>query len=127
MQSTCECRSTAGTEQDEARGYEHRGKAEADRFSERRSLHALLEESFRLALDTRCATLSALASASIALSKLPVAMLYCHKFQIGQDANRTQGSANLLQLPTLTDVLWQILLFSVSHRLQLFCKRHMTG
>ncbi|BDA45808.1 hypothetical protein COCOBI_07-5950 [Coccomyxa sp. Obi] len=46
-------RSTEGRQQDEARGYKHGGKGEADRISERSSLHALLEESFRLALDTR--------------------------------------------------------------------------
>ncbi|CAL8470609.1 g10151 [Coccomyxa elongata] len=46
-------RSTAGTQQDEARGFEDMGKGEAGRICDRSSLHAMLEESFQLALDTR--------------------------------------------------------------------------
>lgn len=58
-------RSTAGTQQDEARGYEDMGRGEAGRVFGRSSLHAMLEESFQLALDTRCSSDSIAAHISL--------------------------------------------------------------
>ena len=99
MGITCQRRSTAGTQQDEARGNEHGVKGGADSINETDSLHAMLEESFRLALDTRWHSDCTAARTSPCITQPHAAFIqFFHILHQCSQANSTCSFGHRLQL-----------------------------